>query len=669
MGTPISQLPAAAAVTGVEQVPLVQNSATVRGTLSVIISQLFAISGGSALIGFIQSGTGAVLRTVQSKLRDQVNVLDFGADPTGVLDATAAFNNAIAALPNGGVVNIIGTFSILGTIAAQNNITLRGVYGSPPIYVPGGSSTLPSPYNVAPTSVLVMGTSGTLTLGFSCSLDGLILFSSATYTNGSTLTFTGTAVSVTGNSGVSVEDVGIKNCGIFGFNTAVNTTYLNRLRMTDVNIDCLNGVVLDRSFDTSYLNRVKLWQFLNYYRGNYANATRAGIAFSLTNCTGSWHQIVGCAAVGWATGVNDANCGANVYRGCQFDIYGSGSRNTGTIAFNISGAINGSPTLIESCQATTDNLFTVNVTGSSAAFPGVIIDNFSAWTGVSNTGTTIFNITGGYVQAHRVMAEQYVSVGTVGTGQLSQFESVLGSHGPAIIGIGTGALSNMGDSAQNLVAVGFNALQSITSGTSNVGMGTNALTALTTGSNGTALGHSALSQATGSSNTAVGATAGNGVITGTGCTFVGSNTQPNASSDTNETVLGFNVSGKGSNTAFISGTSGAYNGANTTTWATTSDERIKENVVGLSDNLIMICALRPVSYRYKLEQTSDVGFLAQEYVKVLPEQVRKRPPSVEEMALVPDELLVIQQNLVPYLVGAIQELEAKVRQLEKGVTS
>jgi hypothetical protein len=45
-------------------------------------------------VSFLQSGTGAVTRTVQSKLRDVVSVLDFGADPTGVADSTAAIQAA-----------------------------------------------------------------------------------------------------------------------------------------------------------------------------------------------------------------------------------------------------------------------------------------------------------------------------------------------------------------------------------------------------------------------------------------------------------------------------------------------------------------------------------------------------------------------------------------------
>ena len=56
-----------------------------------------AASGGAALVGYINGGTGAVVTTVQTKLRETVSVLDFGADPTGAADSTAAFNSATQA--------------------------------------------------------------------------------------------------------------------------------------------------------------------------------------------------------------------------------------------------------------------------------------------------------------------------------------------------------------------------------------------------------------------------------------------------------------------------------------------------------------------------------------------------------------------------------------------
>lgn len=60
-----------------------------------------ASAAGASLVGFIQAGAGAVLRTVQDKLRDQVSVDDFG----GAND-TLKLQAAITATPNGAKLNL-----------------------------------------------------------------------------------------------------------------------------------------------------------------------------------------------------------------------------------------------------------------------------------------------------------------------------------------------------------------------------------------------------------------------------------------------------------------------------------------------------------------------------------------------------------------------------------
>jgi len=59
------------------------------------LDQLSDESSGSSFVGFLQSGTNATPRSVQSKLREFVSVLDFGADPTGAADSTNAIQDAI----------------------------------------------------------------------------------------------------------------------------------------------------------------------------------------------------------------------------------------------------------------------------------------------------------------------------------------------------------------------------------------------------------------------------------------------------------------------------------------------------------------------------------------------------------------------------------------------
>lgn len=74
------------------------NSSNVLTQLLAFITNI-ASSVGSSLVGFLQSGVGAVLRTVQSKLREWPSVQDYGAVGDGVADDHAAFAAAIAANP------------------------------------------------------------------------------------------------------------------------------------------------------------------------------------------------------------------------------------------------------------------------------------------------------------------------------------------------------------------------------------------------------------------------------------------------------------------------------------------------------------------------------------------------------------------------------------------
>ena len=101
---------------------------TVTSIQNVLLS--YSSSNGSSLIGTIQSGTGAVARTVASKLNDNINVRDFGAVGDGVADDTAAIQAAITAAGSGGTINIPkGTYNVSATL---NGLINQQILGSGP---------------------------------------------------------------------------------------------------------------------------------------------------------------------------------------------------------------------------------------------------------------------------------------------------------------------------------------------------------------------------------------------------------------------------------------------------------------------------------------------------------------------------------------------------------
>lgn len=92
---------------------------TVKEHLDALVA-----SGGSALVGFLQDGTGASARTVQAKLRDVVSVKDFGAVGDGVTDDASAIQ---AALNSGATrVQISGVHIASNTLVVPDGVELVG---------------------------------------------------------------------------------------------------------------------------------------------------------------------------------------------------------------------------------------------------------------------------------------------------------------------------------------------------------------------------------------------------------------------------------------------------------------------------------------------------------------------------------------------------------------
>jgi len=235
--------------------------------------------------------------------------------------------------------------------------------------------------------------------------------------------------------------------------------------------------------------------------------------------------------------------------------------------------------------------------------------------------------------------------------------------------VGANALSSS-NTGTSLVAVGESALLSNTSGANSTAVGRYALYANITGGSNTASGFQALfSNTTASNNTAVGYQAGDVITTGARNTIIGDGSDPSANNGNDQTVVGQGLTGKGNDTAFIGGTNGAYNEKNVTTWETTSDERIKKNIVDNTVGLEKIKQIRIRNFEYrKPEEITELpdhaainkdgvqlGVIAQEIQQVLPECVTENSTGV---------LSVSTDPLVWHLINAVKQLSAEVESLK-----
>jgi hypothetical protein len=239
-------------------------------------------------------------------------------------------------------------------------------------------------------------------------------------------------------------------------------------------------------------------------------------------------------------------------------------------------------------------------------------------------------------------------------------------------------------------AVGQTALELNTTGENNTAVGLNALNANTTASNNTAVGRSALAGVTtGTNNTAIGYVAGDTITTGSTNICIGSISDTSANNASAQFVIGYNVTGIANDTVTIgNGSNKASLGldGSDTSWAATSDIRLKDNIEDSLAGLDFINELRPVTYKWKAKKDvpSDMpeyddgsdepckgtgktnhGFVAQEVKAVI-----DKYDSVKDGHNIWQEedsgtQTLAPSALMPMMVKAVQELSAEVEELKK----
>jgi hypothetical protein len=143
-------------------------------------------------------------------------------------------------------------------------------------------------------------------------------------------------------------------------------------------------------------------------------------------------------------------------------------------------------------------------------------------------------------------------------------------------------------------------------------------------------------------------------------------------------VLQHGSSGAGAGLATVTTTTGAVNAISfqnpngqigrvqvnltTTTYVTSSDYRLKENIVPMTGALDKVSKLKPVTYTWKTDGTSGQGFIAHELQEFYPEAIAGTKDEVDEDGK-PVHQGVDTSFLVATLTAAIQEQQALITSL------
>ena len=121
-----------------------------------------------------------------------------------------------------------------------------------------------------------------------------------------------------------------------------------------------------------------------------------------------------------------------------------------------------------------------------------------------------------------------------------------------------------------------------------------------------------------------------------------------------------------------SGVGAIVTGTSSTSYNTSSDYRLKEDVAPMVGALDTVSALKPVTYKWKIDGSNGQGFIAHELAEIVPDCVTGEKDEVEIVEEKDDDGNVIGTKEVPKyqgvdtsflvatLTAAIQELNAKV---------
>jgi len=360
--------------------PLKRVTATTLKTYfqtGVALSSVLAASSGAGLIGCIETGTGAVLRTLQAALRDTVSVKDYGAVGDGVTNDTPFIQAAIDALGvKGGNVFIPNDMKCLidTALTLKKSVSLVGPHKM--IGSPGSNSS--APYGDL-GGCLIVNSAVTITTQSGSTVQGILFYRKGmTFPATSSAAFAGTCLTNTG------DDVSVFQCMFLGFDMAFSSVgtvgaggYLNRMRLHDINMDCQNGIYVEACYDNPYISDVHSWPFATI-AASVAHPTtwyqRTGTAYHFKDIA-DWLSLNNCFSYNHAIGTHLEAVNSYVLNSPAHD----GFSKPGAIGVEAGtwNATTNTPTLTSSVISPASGIsypfYTVSVAGSTT------LDTISSW--------------------------------------------------------------------------------------------------------------------------------------------------------------------------------------------------------------------------------------------------------------------------------------------------
>jgi len=311
---------------------------------------------GAEMVGWVGSGTGAVVRLVAEKLGESVSVDDFGAVGDGITDDVVSFQNALnhVASLGGGTVTFYSRYLLAASsLTIPDNVWLKGPLGMPGEILPGTAADYDSKRGVLFIDPAVSIITSDMSAVSNCIImrRGLDLpFTSATNATSGIAAFAGTAIQVGGS------DTTLSKLLILGFIQAITSSGNERVRCEYVTGDCANGIRIDGAYDICYLNKCHFWPWTTVHQTWTTNALlrRSGNAYKMQD-GGDWNKITDCFSYGYYRGFWVSNANSVTLTGCSADntsTAGVGDH-AGAIGFVVDG--NSVDTRFIGCQAAAQN--------------------------------------------------------------------------------------------------------------------------------------------------------------------------------------------------------------------------------------------------------------------------------------------------------------------------